>query len=104
MLGFLSNISKKTVICFCFGYTFQDWIATPWYLEENSMEPALKSSQVVLTSPLLKTLKRGDIVIVKSPEDPKRHMCKRIKGKTRICEGFLHIEHDFRQVVLLWKF
>ena len=40
---------KKVVIIGCVGYTAQEYIATPWYLEETSMEPTLKAKQIVLT-------------------------------------------------------
>ena len=63
----LTDIVRKVVIVGCIGYTAQDWIATPWYLEEGSMVPTLKPKQVVMTNPWSKELSRGDIVIVKVP-------------------------------------
>ena len=81
MFKTLREICKKVVILGCVGYTAQEYIATPWYLEETSMEPTLKAKQIVLTTSLFNTLSRGDIVIVKSPQDPKQRVCKRIIGE-----------------------
>ena len=83
MFKTLREICKKVVILGCVGYTAQEYIATPWYLEETSMEPTLKAKQIVLTTSLFSTLSRGDIVIVKSPQDPKQRVCKRIIGELK---------------------
>lgn len=72
---------KQVGILGCVGFTFQEWLLTPWYLEENSMEPTLKASQLVLSTPWANSLTRGDIVIVKHPQDPKKRVCKRIIGE-----------------------
>ena len=45
----IREFCKKVVIIGCVGYTAQEYIATPWYLEETSMEPTLKAKQIVLT-------------------------------------------------------
>ncbi|XP_026765044.1 mitochondrial inner membrane protease subunit 1 [Galleria mellonella] len=48
-----------------------------------SMEPTLESNNILLTehiSPKLQRLRRGDIVISKSPNNPKQNICKRIVG------------------------
>jgi len=78
MLKTLREFCKKILILGCVGYTAQEYIATPWYLEETSMEPTLKAKQIVLSSSLFSSLSRGDIVIVKSPQNPKQRVCKRI--------------------------
>ncbi|XP_049888248.1 mitochondrial inner membrane protease subunit 1 isoform X2 [Pectinophora gossypiella] len=47
------------------------------------MEPTLESNNILLTehiSPRLQTLRRGDIVIARSPTNPKQNICKRIVG------------------------
>ena len=93
MFKTLREICKKVVILGCVGYTAQEYIATPWYLEETSMEPTLKAKQIVLTTSLFNTLSRGDIVIIKSPQDPKQRVCKRIIGELKVS---CHLELEFR--------
>lgn len=47
------------------------------------MEPTLESNNILLTehiSPRLQRLRRGDIIIAKSPSNPKQNICKRITG------------------------
>lgn len=47
------------------------------------MEPTLNSDNILVTeriSPRTHNLKRGDVVIAKSPINPKQHICKRIMG------------------------
>lgn len=46
-----------------------------------SMEPTLESNNILFTehiSPRLHRLRRGDIVIARSPTNPKQNICKRI--------------------------
>ncbi|XP_026461930.1 mitochondrial inner membrane protease subunit 1-like isoform X2 [Ctenocephalides felis] len=48
-----------------------------------SMEPTLLSNNILFTehiSPKMNLLKKGDIVIAKSPSNPKQYICKRIIG------------------------
>ncbi|XP_032511958.1 mitochondrial inner membrane protease subunit 1 [Danaus plexippus] len=48
-----------------------------------SMEPTLESNNILFTehiTPRLQRLKRGDIIIAKSPVNPKQNICKRIIG------------------------
>ncbi|GBP43699.1 Mitochondrial inner membrane protease subunit 1 [Eumeta japonica] len=48
-----------------------------------SMEPTLESDHILLTehiTPRLQRLRRGDIVIAKSPTNPRQNICKRITG------------------------
>lgn len=47
------------------------------------MEPTLHTNDVLLTehiTPRFRKIDRGDIVIAKSPFDPKQYICKRIAG------------------------
>lgn len=47
------------------------------------MEPTLESNNILLTehiTPRMNRLRRGDIVIAKSPSNPKQNICKRIRG------------------------
>ncbi|KAJ8727159.1 hypothetical protein PYW08_015556 [Mythimna loreyi] len=48
-----------------------------------SMEPTLQTNNVLFTehiSPRVQRLRRGDIVISRSPSNPKQNICKRITG------------------------
>ncbi|XP_066999564.1 mitochondrial inner membrane protease subunit 1 isoform X2 [Anabrus simplex] len=48
-----------------------------------SMEPTIFSNNVLLTehvTPRLQKIERGDIVIAKSPSNPRQHICKRVTG------------------------
>lgn len=45
------------------------------------MEPTLESNNILLTehvTPRIQRLRRGDIVIARSPSNPKQNICKRI--------------------------
>lgn len=47
------------------------------------MEPTLNSENILVTeriSPRMHNLRKGDVVIAKSPINPKQHICKRIVG------------------------
>ncbi|XP_043268700.1 mitochondrial inner membrane protease subunit 1 [Venturia canescens] len=48
-----------------------------------SMEPTIFSNTLLFTehlSPRLQKLSKGDIIIAKSPSEPRQHICKRITG------------------------
>lgn len=47
------------------------------------MEPTLESNNILFTehiTPRMQRLRRGDIVIAKSPANPRQNICKRIVG------------------------
>lgn len=48
-----------------------------------SMEPTLVTNNILVTehlSPRFRRLQKGDIIIAKSPTNPKQNICKRITG------------------------
>ncbi|XP_047989767.1 mitochondrial inner membrane protease subunit 1 [Leguminivora glycinivorella] len=48
-----------------------------------SMEPTLETNNILLTehiTPRLQRLRRGDIVIARSPHNPSQNICKRVTG------------------------
>ncbi|XP_071452624.1 mitochondrial inner membrane protease subunit 1 [Hetaerina americana] len=48
-----------------------------------SMEPTIESQNIILTehiTPRLRRIKKGDIVIAKSPNNPRQLICKRVVG------------------------
>ena len=105
-------LAKWSVAAGCVAHTTATWVVCPWMLQEESMEPTFKAGQVgrsiifsqlsgtasksavaELESPSFQTvlavpwptcgeLNRGDIVIVRDPNGPKRRLCKRVIGKT----------------------
>jgi inner membrane protease subunit 1 len=47
------------------------------------MEPTIYSNDILLTehiSPRFQRIKKGDIIIAKSPSNPHIHICKRVTG------------------------
>jgi signal peptidase I len=76
----LPKILRKSVILGCVGYTFQQYVASPWLLAEDSMDPTFKDGQLVLSTAWYNSLSRGDVVIVKQLQNPKERVCKRIVG------------------------
>ena len=47
------------------------------------MEPTIYSNDILVTeriTPRLQRIKKGDIIIAKSPSDPKIYICKRVTG------------------------
>ncbi|XP_076042752.1 mitochondrial inner membrane protease subunit 1-like isoform X3 [Oratosquilla oratoria] len=47
------------------------------------MEPTIYSEDVILTehiTPRLNRIRRGDIIIARSPSNPRQHICKRVTG------------------------
>ena len=57
------------------------------------MEPNINSGDILIVeriSKRMQKLQRGDIVIVRSPSDPRSHLCKRIIGVygDRVRSGF----------------
>lgn len=59
----IREFCKKVVIIGCVGYTAQEYIATPWYLEETSMEPTLKAKQIILTRLIKLSLMQTQVYI-----------------------------------------
>jgi len=75
----LGHISKNCILIACTYYTLRHNVADVWILSEDSMKPTLLDGQIVLTVPF-DTVKRGDVVIARSPADPKIRICKRVLG------------------------
>ncbi|KOB64975.1 putative IMP1 inner mitochondrial membrane peptidase-like protein [Operophtera brumata] len=67
----------------CFTHCTFEYIGDFVMCSGPSMEPTLESNNILLTehiSPRLQRLRRGDIIIAKSPSNPKQNICKRITG------------------------
>jgi len=73
------------------------------------MEPTLFTNNVLLTehiSPRLQKIKRGDIIVAKSPTDPRQFVCKRVTGIAgdNVRNGFFNevVRILFFQLVKVW--
>lgn len=65
----------------CITHCFMEYIADFVVCSGPSMEPTIFSNNILVTehiSPRFKNIERGDIVIAKSPSNPKQHICKRV--------------------------
>jgi len=82
----LAHVSKNCFLVACTYYTVCHNVGDFWILSEDSMKPTLLNGQIVLSvcveSQFLgfNSLKRGDIVIARSPADPNTRICKRVLG------------------------
>ncbi|XP_054263614.1 mitochondrial inner membrane protease subunit 1 [Macrosteles quadrilineatus] len=59
-----------------------------------SMEPTLYTNDAILTehlSPRFNKISKGDIVVARSPTNPKQFICKRVTGVEgdKMCPGFI---------------
>ncbi|XP_059481993.1 mitochondrial inner membrane protease subunit 1 isoform X2 [Neocloeon triangulifer] len=89
VFGVIGVIIKYGCIAHC---TFE-YVADIVVCSGSSMEPTLFTNNVLLTehiSPRLQKIKRGDIIVAKSPTDPRQFVCKRVTGIAgdRVKNGF----------------
>ncbi|GBM76466.1 Mitochondrial inner membrane protease subunit 1 [Araneus ventricosus] len=82
-------VTKALVITGYVGYTAcvvhctTEYIGDVVICQGPSMEPTLNSQDIMLTehiSIIRRNINRGDIIISRSPSNPKEFICKRIKG------------------------
>lgn len=63
---------------------FKDYVAEAAVCSGESMRPTLQGEGDVLlvekVSPALQAVRRGDVVVCASPEDPSKLICKRVVG------------------------
>lgn len=65
----------------CVVYCTLEYVGDFVICQGPSMEPTIVSNDIVLTehvSIMLKNIKKGDIIVSKSPSNPKQYICKRI--------------------------
>lgn len=75
----MGNFVKYTCVIHCVS----QYVGSIVVCAGPSMEPTLYSNDVLITehmSLIFQKLKRGDIIISKSPCNPKQHICKRVVG------------------------
>lgn len=71
------------------------FIAEPFYVNGNAMSPTFPDKTYMIINKFSKGLQRGDVVILKSPQDNSQYMIKRIIGlpneKVEIKDGSVYI-------------
>lgn len=76
--------SVATIFTFaCAVHYLSEYVGKIVVCEGSSMEPTLFNNDVLLVEGLtvkLDKLKRGDIVLSRSPTNPQEHICKRLSG------------------------
>lgn len=77
----------------CIVYCTLEYVGDFVICQGPSMEPTIVSRDIVLTehiSVMLKKIKKGDIIVSKSPSNPKQYICKRVLGVPgdKIRKGF----------------
>lgn len=94
-------VSKSIVACGylgyfgCVVYCTLEHVGDFVICQGPSMEPTIVSNDIVLTehiSVTLKKFKKGDIIVCKSPSNPRQYICKRVvamPGDKIRCNGFL---------------
>ncbi|KAL0839786.1 hypothetical protein ABMA28_016421 [Loxostege sticticalis] len=77
--GFVGYVIQYACVTHCTFEYLGDFVMC----SGPSMEPTLESNNILFTehvTPRMQRLRRGDIVIAKSPSNPKQNICKRIVG------------------------
>ncbi|XP_076047807.1 mitochondrial inner membrane protease subunit 1-like isoform X2 [Oratosquilla oratoria] len=67
----------------CIAHCTLEFVADFVVCKGPSMEPTIYSEDVILTehiTPRLNRIRRGDIIIARSPSNPRQHICKRVTG------------------------
>ena len=83
---FLENgwdLLKFAVIALVIVVPIRMWVAQPFVVSGESMYPTFDNGQYLIVdeiSYILGNIKRGDVVVFRYPEDPKRFFIKRIIG------------------------
>lgn len=78
----------------CVVYCTLEYVGDFVICQGPSMEPTIVSNDIVLTehvSVMLKKIKKDDIIISKSPSNPKQYICKRVLALPgeKIRKGFV---------------
>lgn len=77
------------------------FIAEPFYVEGDAMSPTFPDKTYIIVNKFSKSLQRGDVIILKSPQDNNQYMVKRIialpNEKVQIKDGFVYIFNSENQ-------
>ena len=81
--GFLMDALETIAIALVIFFVIYTFIAQPHLVKGESMQPNYHDGEYILTSKLyhwIGTPERGDVIVLKSPEDPNVQFIKRIIG------------------------
>src|SRR5690606_21139187 len=81
--NFLMDILETVAIALVIFFVIYTFIAQPHLVRGESMQPNYVDGEYILTSKLyhwVGTPERGDVIVLKSPEDPSVQFIKRIIG------------------------
>lgn len=77
------------------------FIAEPFYVKGDAMSPTFPDKTYMIINKFSKSLQRGDIVVLKSPQDSSQYIIKRIVGlpdeKVEIKDGSVYIYNSENQ-------
>ncbi|XP_028917392.1 mitochondrial inner membrane protease subunit 1 isoform X2 [Ornithorhynchus anatinus] len=83
VLGKTFRLVGYTIQYGCIAHCAFEYVGGVVVCSGPSMEPTIQSSDIVFTECLSRHfygIQRGDIIIAKSPSDPKSNICKRVVG------------------------
>jgi signal peptidase I len=78
-----TDLLRFAVICLLIVIPFRMFVAQPYIVEGSSMDPTFKNGDYLIVDQLsfnFTTPKRGDVIILKFPEDTSRYLIKRVIG------------------------
>ena len=98
MLGVIWETIKYALIAAVIILPIRTFIAQPFVVSGNSMYPTFHNGEYLIVNELAKyqgTYERGDVVILRYPNDPPKYFIKRVIGlpgesvEVRSCEVFI---------------
>jgi signal peptidase I len=78
-----TDLLRFAIICLLIVIPFRMFIAQPYIVEGSSMDPTFKNGDYLIVDQLsfdFTTPKRGDVIILKFPQDTSRYLIKRVIG------------------------
>lgn len=87
-----AGVLTYMVQCGCITHCALEYIGQFIMCTGSSMEPTIFSNDILVTeriTPRFQRIKKDDIIIAKSPSDPKIYICKRVAGMPgdTVCVG-----------------
>jgi len=102
-----TGVAVYFVQCGCVAHCFFEYCADFVVCSGSSMEPTITSGDIIITehiSNIFNYYEKGDIIIARSPTNPRQHICKRITGLSgdrtrgkRIPRGHVWLEGDNKE-------
>ncbi|KAK7815024.1 hypothetical protein U0070_024367 [Myodes glareolus] len=83
VLGKALRLAGYTIQYGCIAHCAFEYVGGVVMCSGPSMEPTIQNSDIVFAENLSRhfyAIQRGDVVIAKSPSDPKSNICKRVIG------------------------